>query len=305
MVSCGRCGDVLVLHGRPTQNVVSVTDSMEWKGFTRRWLTCGCGHQTVLASGGLIPEPANALRKLEKTKEEPDETIAGLLVGVREFRVNEHGYLYSLVHDDVWSPDKPQQATCAKPHLPPGLYGVYLNGVYSSWDSYRPETHDAPDFDCECGFYSFASLDEADKAGDGFQFPQRIRAVVAAWGDVVLCEHGFRSEWMQIEAIIQQSTFAWGVYFDASRCWEKVADRYGVPVVDATDVEEFSASLGVVVNAQEERDRAAKRAADERWCAQDNLAQRLAKIIDEAKENGSKPAFWRYLMDKKGKIYGE
>lgn len=301
MVSCGRCGAVLVSRqGGFTQYLESFADNRDSSGHEERVFSCICGHETQQSTGGLIPEPANALRKLKKTKEEPDETIEGLLVGIREFRINDEGALMSLVYGGVWSPDKPQQATCAKSH---SRY-AYLSSI--GWDGYDYRgPHDAPDFDCECGFYSFASLDEADKAGDGFQFPQRIRAVVAAWGDVVLCEHGFRSEWMQIEAIVKQSTFAWGVYFDASRCWEKVADRYGVPVVDATDVEEFSASLGVVVNAQEERDRAAKRAADERWCAQDNLAQRLAKIIDEAKENGSKPAFWRYLMDKKGKIYGE
>lgn len=296
MVNCGGCGAVLMLtDGRYGTSLESFAGLGGSGWHDERTYTCICGHETTIASGGLIPEPA------KKPKAEPDETIQGLLVGVREFRVNEHGYLHSLVHGGAWSPDKPQQATCAKSSRPFDPYSFHAHWPYYD----PPEPHAAPDFDCECGFYGFTSLEEADKAGDGFQFPQRIRAVVSAWGDVVLCEHGFRSEWMQIEAIVQQPTFAWGVEFDASKCWRKIADRYGVPVVDATDVDEFWKSVGVVVDAKEERDRAAKRAADERWCAQDDFAQRLAKILDDPKDKRSKPAFWRDRMNKKGPIYGE
>lgn len=317
MIDCASCGSVLILSGgSSTSSLVSVTDKMDFFGNRVREYNCECGHPTSLAAGGIINKP-------EPEQVEP-EPIQGQLAGVREFTVTDDGNLGGLVHGGAWEPDKPHRATCAKGEAiglgRPSTYSIRIG----SWDDhYAPRRpHDAPDYDCQCGFYSFNSLEEADKAGDGFQFPNRIRAVVSAWGDVIICEHGFRAEWMQIEAIVKQPTFAWGVEIDATAAWARIADRYSVPVIEVPEVAEFCEALGTVVDGPGERARAEvevrnqfNRRRQELVGSLDEFGKSAGKTLEDNRfqaflgavdKSKSKPAFWLDLPSntKKGRDLG-
>lgn len=303
MINCGPCGAELVKgNGVFTSSVFGTEEFLARGGLRSTIITCGCGAGTYLSAGSPVPS--------ENTQEpkQVEETIQGQLAGVREFMVTDDGDLGGLVYGGIWKPDKPWRATCAKsdPGRPFSLPRL-------SEDYYSRGFHDVPAFDCQCGFYSFGSLEEADRAGDGFSFPHRVRAVVSAWGNVVICEHGFRAEWMQIEAIIKQPTFAWGAEIDASAAWARIAARYSVPVVDEKDVPEFCESLGTVVDGDAERHRATEQQRHEQaerlqkaTQSLNGLGKKLSKVMEETEEKRNKPAFWcdRLPNKKKGWDFG-
>jgi hypothetical protein len=103
------------------------------------------------------------------------------------------------------------------------------------------EPHAAPAEGCHCGFNAYHDVDtlltHADPANVG---DWNVVALVRAWGQLEVHEHGFRSEWVEPVAIVG------GVseHSDAARA---AAEHAGLPLVAAADATAFAAEHGAPV----------------------------------------------------------
>lgn len=225
------------------------------------------------------------------------QTLDRPLIGVRQYTVDDEGYLGSLTgRGSRWEPDKPQKAVCER-------YMEYQDDG----------THSAPDRDCGCGYYAhydFAAH-EADLAAALGRWRSEyvpVRAVVSAWGDVDLHETGFRSEFMQVEAIIVDT-----LAHKPLSSWIDLialAERYAVPLIDEADVDTFCRERGEVLDSRdlqaEHREAATKTAQESlselhksmRRMAESMLSSRNPLMTDaawqaEVDRKRNQPAFWR------------
>lgn len=67
-------------------------------------------------------------------------------------------------------------------------------------DDPEPTPHRTPEEHCSCGFYAWTSVQEAVQQNLGFSVVGPI-ARVKAWGKIVRCTHGFRSQFQEIDAL--------------------------------------------------------------------------------------------------------
>jgi hypothetical protein len=113
------------------------------------------------------------------------EPQVGEIRALRTFRIGPGGVLYPLFSDTAWS-DGTNTASCTAPgSSDPG-----------------PVAHHAPDPDCTCGFYAYAS--EAGAAE--YAYARHVLAVVACWGRVIAGTRGIRAEHGRIEAVWMSDT---------------------------------------------------------------------------------------------------
>jgi hypothetical protein len=112
------------------------------------------------------------------------EPRVGEIRALRTFRIGPGGVLYPLFSNTPWS-DGANTARCRATRAPDE------SGV-----------HRAPEPDCTCGFYAYAS--EAGAA----EYPnaRHVVAVVACWGRVIAGTRGLRAEHGRIEAIWMSET---------------------------------------------------------------------------------------------------
>jgi hypothetical protein len=80
------------------------------------------------------------------------------------------GQLVALGHDYDWAPKHAQKAKC------------------------QHESHQAPQLDCSCGFWSFKTLELLTKALERYEECSVI-GQVEIWGRVIECQNGWRSEY--------------------------------------------------------------------------------------------------------------
>ncbi len=113
------------------------------------------------------------------------EPQVGEIRAVRTFRVGPGGALYPLFSNTPWG-DGANTARCR---------AVRLAAVSGP-------SHPAPDPDCTCGFYGYAS----DAAAGEYPNARHVLAVVACWGRVVAGTRGLRTEHARVEAIWMSAT---------------------------------------------------------------------------------------------------
>lgn len=104
------------------------------------------------------------------------EPQVGEIRAVRSFRVGPDGTLYPLFSDQAW-----------------------VDGTNTARCRVTPDDpdHGAPDPECTCGFYAYASA----RAADEYPHARHVLAVVACWGRVIAGSRGVRAEKARIEAI--------------------------------------------------------------------------------------------------------
>jgi hypothetical protein len=113
------------------------------------------------------------------------EPQVGEIRAVRTFRVGPGGALYPLFSNTPWG-DGANTARCRAVRL------AATSGP----------SHPAPDPDCTCGFYAYAS----DSAASEYPNARHVLAVVACWGRVIAGTRGVRAEHARVEAIWMSAT---------------------------------------------------------------------------------------------------
>lgn len=239
------------------------------------------------------------------------ETLTRPLMGVREYTVDDDGFLGSLTgRGGRWEPDAVQKARCERGYTtPPGYQAVgnYHPG-YAYYDAATGkrveepayELHDAPNFDCGCGWHAFYDLGLARAYGNG-AFWENCRAVVSAWGEVVLCKHGFRSEYMQVEAIVvgQRTAAFVGYDVDLMDAWRALAERYAVPLIEESEIEEFCRGRGEVLEGRDLMEEAREQSREELRAIVHDLYKGLAKIAQTSERTGGKPSNFQEAIERK------
>jgi hypothetical protein len=109
------------------------------------------------------------------------EPEIGEIRALRSFRIGPEGFLHPLFGKDAWT-DGTNTARCTA-----------RRGTFAA----PGPPHHAPEPDCTCGFYAYAS-----HAGLAEQpHARNVLAVVACWGRVIAGTRGIRAEHSRIEAI--------------------------------------------------------------------------------------------------------
>jgi hypothetical protein len=90
--------------------------------------------------------------------------------------------------------------------------------------------HDAPHRDCNCGFAAYYEL----PAEPEMPAPEAVWGVIAAWGHVVECEHGFRAQFARPVALLERR------YpddpYERGRRLENVAEAYEIPLLERDEL---------------------------------------------------------------------
>lgn len=133
--------------------------------------------------------------------------------------------LRSVVKATIWEPLRPLRAECLRPRL-----------------VRRFRRHAPPGFECVCGIYGSelpvaASYLDGSRLGVGSRSVRQVLGRVALWGEVVVCEHGYRASYAYPEHLYVAALDRRGA--ERTDTYEVAAalERYGVPVTVA-DVDE-------------------------------------------------------------------
>jgi len=119
-------------------------------------------------------DPVKAMR--------PAPDYVHTLTGWRGWKVN-GGKLSALWMRGVWEPKKATPSFCDKSSAP-------------LWFAPEPKSpHLAPHASCNCGYWSFKSLDLLTEALPSYVDSVDVIGSVEIWGRVIECENGFRSEY--------------------------------------------------------------------------------------------------------------
>lgn len=126
-----------------------------------------------------------------------------LITGFRDFDlVSLHeGFILTSRNNAYWRPRKKMVAYCTK------------RGIASE--------HDAPGEYCDCGIYAFSAPDHPDLIAQN-----KIWGEIAMWGEVLICETGYRAEYAYPTNLFMRDTGTKGVRYVAS----ELEQTYGVPV---------------------------------------------------------------------------
>jgi hypothetical protein len=143
--------------------------------------------------------------------------------------------LESVFARTTWEPGVALAASCA-------------TGRRSPWRPWRlqPNDHLAPELDCTCGVYGLAEEAAAREYLDADRFVSRGNRVlgrVALWGEVVVCENGWRASRAYPVELLVPVPVAEGGRLRRRGYLDEIAlglEAYGVPV-------DFAPALGVGV----------------------------------------------------------
>jgi hypothetical protein len=97
--------------------------------------------------------------------------------------------------------------------------------------------HDAPGENCRCGLYAFYAPSEYT-----LRYPHCFDGLVAGWGDTEMHDIGFRSKYMRIVALLSYASPYRGYI-------ERMAQRYGVPVIQPEDIPLFAVSQNLTLQS--------------------------------------------------------
>ena len=156
---------------------------------------------------------------VEDQLEEYDKRIAG----IRTWRVHANKVLLSPIASatDPWMPGREVKAKC--------IFGMR-------------HVSEAPDTSCKCGLYAFYSLDEWRKqARNHFNPNHEVIGIASGSERAILQERGFRAARMRVEAFIAPlyKVEVLGQFVSVRPQLDALAERYGVPVVEAEEVDAF------------------------------------------------------------------
>lgn len=162
---------------------------------------------TPIASGGMVgkvaalPGAKTYGLKLSKSVEP--------IVGYRDFKMIQglYGLALQSRNGAIWPPRKKMMAMC--------------NG-----DPFA--SHDVPDPSCQCGIYAYAKPDASALQHDN----SSLWGEIAMWGEVLVCETGYRAEFAYPTALFMRKPAMPGNrttrVLEAIR--KELEDTYGVPV---------------------------------------------------------------------------
>lgn len=126
-----------------------------------------------------------------------------------------------------------------------GPQSADCRGINHLWEQ-KHQPHEAPHPDCKCGIYVMHTLDDLLTEPTQIQAIQRrpsaraldappiVAGQVEVWGRTERYERGRRVEWAKVSALYRTPL--------AGECdVEELAERYGVPVLDAPRIEAWKA----------------------------------------------------------------
>ena len=102
--------------------------------------------------------------------------VIGTLTAWRGWKLT-NGKLCALGMSGIWEPKQAVRSIC------------------TSKTKLKPDEHEAPARGCNCGYWSFRSLDLLKKALGPYSGSIQVLGTVEIWGKVVECENGYRSEY--------------------------------------------------------------------------------------------------------------
>jgi len=123
-------------------------------------------------SAAVLNENIAKLKDAEAVKlSKPMPDHIATLTAYRAWRATSQGLVPLGRSINNWLPKRAERATCC-----------------------RVASHRAPVRDCECGYWSFKSMDLLQKALPDYANNVAVVGSVEIWGRVIECENGFRSE---------------------------------------------------------------------------------------------------------------
>lgn len=130
-------------------------------------------------------------------------TSRHLITGYRDFDlVSLHdGFILTSRNNAYWRPRKKMVAYCT------------ARGLAAD--------HDAPGEHCDCGIYAFSRPDDPDLISQN-----KVWGEIAMWGEVLICETGYRAEYAYPTNLFMRDTGTKGVRHVA----DELEQMYGVPV---------------------------------------------------------------------------
>ena len=175
----------------------------------------------------------------------PDYT--DYIMGIRQWSVNTDGYLQSTTREHVWKPSEEQTACCEGYRH----YRYLLMSDEEREQHERANDGEPPHSGHHCGLYAFYNRDTCLAHGDALS-TNGVRGVASAHGEIYEHEHGFRSQYMSVEAIIfeQKVATVMGSYVSLKGAHEKLAERYGVPLLEPHEVGAFMSLMGTVIEPE-------------------------------------------------------
>lgn len=167
---------------------------------------------------------------LPKTQPKPKTGVADLgvgtepIVGFRDFEVEEtdEGFILLSRNGAVWWPRQKLRARCTRTG----------SGHFSD--------HDAPKEDCACGIYAYARPDHPQLKDKNVVWGE-----IALWGDVLICETGYRAEFAYPLSLFVRDNGTKMV----RHIRDSLETNYGVPVflVDERDGKTAAEIMGELV----------------------------------------------------------
>ena len=163
------------------------------------------------------------------------------------------GFLSSLtLGKERWMPGEEKKATCSCSE--PLAGHTSARGIDAPELQGEAAGHVAPHRGCTCGLYAFYDKRSYEEGGGWFSGRDgHVAGVVSAWGEkVILCEYGFRAQYMKLEALVLDEVVGNGLDSSGSvrEAHEELAWLYGVPLLFPAQVEAFSRDRGVVIKSR-------------------------------------------------------
>ena len=100
--------------------------------------------------------------------------------------------------------------------------------------------HEAPHRECNCGFAAYYELPREPDV------PAReaVWGVIAAWGRVIECEHGFRAQFARPIALLKRGYP--GDAYERGRRLENAAEAYAIPLLERDELIAYAGWHGEV-----------------------------------------------------------
>jgi hypothetical protein len=164
--------------------------------------------------------------------------------------------LTGIVYTSVkWTPKGPTHATCMR----------RTRANFSTTTKETNKCEHPPEMKCNDGMFAFYDLERMKSSGLPFTHTFfAVRGSVQGWGKIILHEDGYRAEYAQPIAIIdetEETIKKWvpqaaaflepRLEFDDAYKMRRnrvklVAQNYGLPIIPEDDIEEFSRNYGAM-----------------------------------------------------------
>ena len=149
------------------------------------------------------------------------------LVGYRGWLVRDNA-LVSCYRDVEWPVGKPLQSECIRPTYREG------QGVFPA----PPKHYWSPHISCTCGMYALHEYPKVWQEHEGKRrasvkpWPsEAVTGMIQGWGRIIVGDKGFRAQYAKPVALVARPR---------SKRWpeviERLAERYGLEIVDARDI---------------------------------------------------------------------